>query len=56
MRKLEKYLQERCDQYVSEFEKRDNSATETKIRLLKEREAQVLNVRARAKNRTSSLD
>ena len=55
-RQLEKYLQERCDRYVSEFESRDNSAAETKIRLLKEREAQILNVRARAKKLKRSLD
>ena len=56
MKRLEQYLQERCNQYVSEFESRDNSAAETKVRLLKERDAQILNVRARAKNLERSLD
>ena len=56
MKRLEQHLQERCDQYVSEFESRDNSAAETKVRLLKERDAQILNVRARARNLKRSLD
>ena len=55
MKRLEQYLQERCNRYVSEFESRDIAA-ETKVRLLKERDAQVLNVRARARNLKRSLD
>lgn len=56
MMRLEQYLQERCNQYVSEFESRDHSAAATKVRLLKGRDAQILNVRASARNLEQSVD
>lgn len=56
IKRLEQYLQERCNQYVSEFELRNNPAVETKVRLLKERDAQILNVRAKVKNLERNMD
>ncbi|MBD3107163.1 amidase domain-containing protein [Bacillus sp. AGMB 02131] len=49
-KRLEQYLQERCDRYVREFEERDDAVTALKVGLLKERGAQILNVKANARN------
>ena len=49
-KRLEQYLQERCNRYVREFEARDDAVAAIKVELLKERGAHILNVRANARN------
>lgn len=56
IKRIEQYLQERCEQYVGDFEKREYPAAEAKLKSMESRDAKILNVRAHAMNIKSRLE